>query len=168
VKIMVGKMSLEGIAGLRVKLARGRPKFAAAVGKELQAEGFCQGIRAQLRTRRERLGLDQVAIATKLEIGQPSVSRIENGSGDIGLKTLFRYADAIGLKPVVLFVPSEARIAQQLTQRADLTRPLKDQALVAGAVQQAHETILRAMSDNMSDTLPEFAVKLKESTDASV
>jgi transcriptional regulator with XRE-family HTH domain len=148
--------ALQGTASLREKLARTRPSFAAAIAREQRVEGFCQDIRAQLKVRRELLGLGQAEIATKLEIGQSAVSKLENGNGDIGLKTLFRYADALGVKPFVLFIPSEDRIAEQIVESRADTTPAESHMATAGAVQEAQEHLLRTVSD----ALPEVVAKL--------
>lgn len=147
-------------APLRERLAQGRPQFAAAVEKEQRVEQFCQNIRAQLREQRERFGLEQSAVAAKLEIGQPAVSRLENGSGDIGLKTLFRYADAIGVKPLVLFIPSERQIKERLDQARDETKHGPSTRTPAEAAQEAQESLLRALSESFSESFPDIAVKL--------
>lgn len=54
---------------------------------------------------RSKIGLTQQDIAERLGITQPSVARIESGK-NISLKTLQRYANAIGCKVQLSIVPS--------------------------------------------------------------
>lgn len=145
-----------GTAALRDMLIPGRPQFEAALEKERQVELFCQQIRSDLKARRERIGLDQAVLAKKLEIGQSAVSRLENGRGDIGMKTLYRYADALGMTPVVIFVPSKERIAEEIMGviRPDDAGALRENAV--GAALKAQEMLLRGMSD----AIPAVAAKI--------
>jgi transcriptional regulator with XRE-family HTH domain len=156
-----------GASSLRLRLAQDRPGFSAAVEMEERVEAFCQDIRSQLKQRREKLSLDQSSVAAKLEVSQSAISKIENGSGDIGLKTLFRYADALGVKPLILFMQSKDQIADQIIERrgiadkitearGEANREYAEAAVAADAVQEVQEHLLRTMSD----VLPEMAVKL--------
>lgn len=149
----------QGMAPLREKFSRGRPMLAGAIERERQVEDFCKRIRTQLREQRENRGLDQKAIAQKLEIGQSAVSRLENGAGDVGLKTLFRYAAALGLKPMLLFLPSEPVIAQHvasLIEGKELMEPHESHG-VALRPDQAERLI-----QTVTDLLPVLAIKLTE------
>lgn len=91
----------KGIATLRARLADSHPRFAEADAFERELEHACMLIRGTLRAARKSLGIDQSSLAEKMQVGQPMISRIENGTGDIGMKTLYRYVNALGLALVV-------------------------------------------------------------------
>ena len=57
----------------------------------------------RLKRARESLGLTQEDVATKLEIGRPRYSDIENGKRDVPLKDLYRFAEFYG-RPIDYFV----------------------------------------------------------------
>jgi len=57
----------------------------------------------RLKRARESLGLTQEDVATKLEIGRPRYSDIENGKRDVPLKDLYRFAEFYG-RPVDFFI----------------------------------------------------------------
>lgn len=77
----------------------------AAAGDALEA------VRRKLRLQRNAAGLSQDEVAERLGISQPAVSRIERpGSGDIGLRTLFRYAAAIDCVPEISFRPKDEHL----------------------------------------------------------
>jgi transcriptional regulator with XRE-family HTH domain len=50
--------------------------------------------------------LDQHELGAAVGLTQSAISRIERSAGDIGLKSIYRYARALGLQPVVTFTPS--------------------------------------------------------------
>jgi HTH-type transcriptional regulator/antitoxin HipB len=68
------------------------PEFAE--GLEAGYEDFKIGV--LLRRAREKAGLTQEEVATRLETKKSAISRIENSAGSIRLSTLERYARAIG------------------------------------------------------------------------
>lgn len=57
----------------------------------------------RLKRAREALGLTQEDVATKLEIGRPRYSDIENGKRDVPLKDLYRFAEFYG-RPIDYFI----------------------------------------------------------------
>jgi transcriptional regulator with XRE-family HTH domain len=97
--------ALAGIEAIRNKLRSGNAKFAAAETAVRDAEAFCAFIRSELRIRRKEAGLDQTQVGEKLNLTQSAISKIENGRGDLGLETLYAYAEAVGLRPSVTFAP---------------------------------------------------------------
>jgi transcriptional regulator with XRE-family HTH domain len=97
--------ALAGIEAIRNKLRSGNAKFAAAETAVREAADFCAFIRAELRIRRKEAGLDQAQVGEKLNLTQSAISKIENGRGDLGLETLYEYAEAVGLRPAMTFVP---------------------------------------------------------------
>jgi transcriptional regulator with XRE-family HTH domain len=110
-KTALGKgKAVEGIRALRERMAREIPAFALAVDLDDRAESFCREVRNDLRDERKKQQLDQSVAAKRLDMTQSAISKIENGEGDLGLKTVFRYAHALGLRPVCMFVPDSDRL----------------------------------------------------------
>jgi transcriptional regulator with XRE-family HTH domain len=98
--------ALLGLAALRETLAADNPSFKAALSAEGDAERFCSNVRKELREKRKSLGIDQEKMGRRLNLSQSAISKIEGGRGDIGMKTLHRYARALGLQPVLGYVPT--------------------------------------------------------------
>ncbi len=98
-----------GIRALRDRLSKSSPGFAKASDAEARMEAFCASVRNDLQLRRRDKKLNQEEVAGRLNLTQSAISKIEVGDGDIGLRTLYRYAGAIGLRPVVTFMPDEER-----------------------------------------------------------
>jgi transcriptional regulator with XRE-family HTH domain len=63
--------------------------------------------RLKLGKQRKIKGLDQSTAGKSMDMSQSAVSKIETGEGDIGMKTIFRYARALGLHPVCVFMPAD-------------------------------------------------------------
>ena len=95
----------EGIGALRRRLAEASPDFAAASAEEAWIDQFCAYVRRQLQEHRERQGLLQGDVAQRLGLTQSAISKIESGRGDLGLRTVARYARALGLRPNLTFSP---------------------------------------------------------------
>lgn len=106
--------ALDGIAAMRTVYGRDNPEVEAAHSVEREAEAFCAMVRAQLKQRRKALGWDQARAAKELNISQSAISKIEGGHGDIGLKTVFRYASALERQPLVVLAPLPQEIATVL------------------------------------------------------
>jgi transcriptional regulator with XRE-family HTH domain len=117
----MSNQSASGITGLRSRLASSHPKFAEADAFERQIDNECMRLRARLREARKKLGVDQSSLAERMQVGQPVISRIENGTGDIGVKTLYRYADALGLS-----LTFDIRLEEDRAPSAQLTPPPVD------------------------------------------
>jgi transcriptional regulator with XRE-family HTH domain len=98
--------AVEGIRAFAAELAENVPGFAEAAEIEREADQFCQSVRKSLAQQRAMKCLEQSALAREMGLSQPAISRIERGEGDIGLKTIFRYSRALGLKPYLTFAPS--------------------------------------------------------------
>jgi transcriptional regulator with XRE-family HTH domain len=93
----IPKSNATGITGIRAKLAENNPKFAKADSFEQNLERLLVQLRDRLKEARIKRGVGQSELASRMQVGQPLISRIENGVGDIGLKTLYRYAGALDL-----------------------------------------------------------------------
>ncbi|RBP01259.1 helix-turn-helix protein [Roseiarcus fermentans] len=122
--------ALAQLGALRDRLAVADPAFDAAARVEREAEAFCAKVRADLKADRLASGLSQKDLADRIEVGQSAISKIESGRGDLSLKTVFRIARAMGLRPVLGFAPAHSA--------AEAPRRLPDPAAVAlaGAVQE--------------------------------
>jgi transcriptional regulator with XRE-family HTH domain len=64
-----------------------------------------------LATRRARSGLTQEAVAKRIGTSAPQVSRTENTPANANVRTLMRYADALGMELQVKLVPGKRRSA---------------------------------------------------------
>jgi len=100
------------LSRLRDKLAELTPerrKNVHARAEELIAEELT------LRQLREQLNMTQHDIAERLEVGQDSVSRLEN-RGDIKLSTLQAYVEALGGKLTISAeLPNQEKIELVIT-----------------------------------------------------
>jgi transcriptional regulator with XRE-family HTH domain len=102
--------AVKAIRALRSQLTEMNPAFGDAVALEDEAERFCREARSSLREQRKAQGLDQSDVAKLLDMTQSAVSKIESGEGDIGMKTVFRYAQALGLIPVFTLMQDGSRL----------------------------------------------------------
>lgn len=102
-----------GVQALRRRLAAENPEFAGAEKEEAGASAFCVAVRKTLERHREERHLQQNDVAAYMNMTQSAISKIENGRGDIGLRTVHRYARALGLRPVVLFVPADMPVSER-------------------------------------------------------
>jgi transcriptional regulator with XRE-family HTH domain len=101
---MTGKKTIT-LAEYKEKLSGEYPEFAAAMREEESGLAKCRKVREELKQIRESVGMKQRDVADVLQMSQSVVSRIEQGQGDIGLMTVWRYASALGVEPVISFVP---------------------------------------------------------------
>lgn len=158
--------AVAGIRRLRDRLAKDHPAFAAAAEIESGAEAFCQAVRGDLRALREQRGLNQAALGEIMDMTQSAVCKIETGQGDIGLKSIYRFAEAAGCRPVLVFLPSAqalARHAEAEPQAAADQEAKEDPADLELAVrmEQAQVALLRSVSGDISEIAAEFAELLK-------
>ena len=58
---------------------------------------FLENIGPKVKDLRNRRGMGQVELAKAAGVGQPLISRIENGTANPSLRTLIRLADALGV-----------------------------------------------------------------------
>jgi transcriptional regulator with XRE-family HTH domain len=142
--------AIEGIRALRSQLAEANPDYALAIDLENDAEGFCREVRKSLREQRKAQKLDQAEVAAMLDLTQSAVSKIESGEGDLGLKTVFRYAHALGLVPVCLLLPDSSRLFP------------KNAAAAAKAAQDLQTDFVKETSNAMSSAVAGLARALGE------
>ena len=66
----------------------------------------------ELIAARARAGLTQADVAERMGTTQSTVARIEGGRATPSLRSVQRYADAVGCRAVVRLEPAKARAAQ--------------------------------------------------------
>ena len=71
----------------------------------MQADELKRVFRDNLRTRREELGLTQVALADRLGVGQPYISDLEAGRKRPLVDTLADIAEALETTPAFFLTP---------------------------------------------------------------
>lgn len=69
--------------------------YAAVVDIDEQADAFVSGVRELLREARKARGVSVTELAQRLQVAQPTISAIESGTGNLGLRTLARYLAAL-------------------------------------------------------------------------
>jgi transcriptional regulator with XRE-family HTH domain len=148
---------VRGIRAMRERLADAHQSFRAAVDDEAEAERFCQSLRDDLRTLRVKRELDQSSLAKELGMTQSAVSKLEKSAGDIGLKTVFRYARALGLRPVCVFVPSAEQLIKEAPQSQDRAGPAGITPQAALAMEAVEVKLVRSMSDSLLNVMPGLA-----------
>jgi transcriptional regulator with XRE-family HTH domain len=137
------------LGALRNRLAAADPKFNAAARVEREAEALCDEVRSDLKAYRHTLGVSQKELAERVELGQSAISKIESGRGDLSLKTVFRIADALGLRPVLAFAPAAHGAEERLAAEA-----VTATAALASAVQ---EDLLRKIPDIVQEAVARVA-----------
>jgi transcriptional regulator with XRE-family HTH domain len=143
--------AVDSIRAFAADLAGKVPGFAEGAEIEREADHFCRSVREALGEHREVQNLNQAALGQAMGLSQPAVSRIERGDGDIGLKTIYRYARALGLKPHLSFAPSVALAAQGASADPVL-------AAVVAEVGQVQDELLEAFHRS----LVEHQVRMQE------
>jgi transcriptional regulator with XRE-family HTH domain len=140
--------ALERLKQLRGRLEVENPAFRVASQLERRVEAFCEAARDDLKARRKSLKWDQARLADALGYSQSAISKLESGHAELTLKSLYRMADALGLRPVIAFVPS----ARALTGgEIDEAAPENASMLEAArAVEEAQAAMIRNMPQAMT------------------
>lgn len=153
--------AVAGIRALRETLQRDNPHFQAAVTAGREANAFVQSVRADLAAHRKLADLSQEDVGQRLDLGQSAISKFENGQGDLSMKTVYRFAQALGFRPVLLMVPS-ARAPVTVASADSGGDLLTDPHAAIGdgptsaravAVEEAQVALLRGLSDIMPGVL---------------
>jgi len=105
----------------KAELAKDSPEIAAAFDFEEYCGRFLKMTRLQLTFLRKASKISQKDIAERLGMTQSAVSRIENGQGDLGMATVYRYTMALGLRPIVNYAPSPSLSAAKEDIKAVLS-----------------------------------------------
>ena len=145
--------ALSQLGALRDRLAAVDTRFQAAAQMERDAEAFCDKVRTDLKLHRLAIGLNQKELAERVDVSQSAISKMESGRGDLNLKTVFRIADALRLKPVMGFA-SAAPHAAAAEGHAPVAAAAARAAAVAGAVQ---EDLIRKIPDIVQEAVARAA-----------
>lgn len=78
---------------------------------EAEAKNSLKHIREQLINLRSSKNLKQKELADYLGVSQSAISKIENGSGDIGWQTLYRVCRALGYTPSVTLTDNSSPLS---------------------------------------------------------
>jgi transcriptional regulator with XRE-family HTH domain len=153
--------AVSGIRAMRDRLSKENPDMKAAIGIEAEAEQFCQEVRAGLRDERKKQGIDQSKLAESLDLTQSAISKIEGGQGDLGVKTVFRYAHALGLRPICIFVPTAGRLFQFAREGGVGGLKTMITPHAAQAFAQAQVNLVRQTCSNVSNAMTWFVHGIK-------
>jgi transcriptional regulator with XRE-family HTH domain len=82
------------------------PQVAPAAPAKPRADGGLDDIGPRLGEMRRSLGMTQLEVAFKMGTTQPALARLEKGEAKANLRTLSRYAEALGRRAVVQLTPS--------------------------------------------------------------
>ena len=141
---------LSQLGALRNRLAAADPGFNAAARVERDAEALCDEVRSDLKAYRHTLGVSQKELAERVELGQSAISKIESGCGDLSVKTVFRVAKALGLRPVLAFAPA--------THAAeDHPSPAETATATAALASAVQEDLIRKIPDIVQEAVARLA-----------
>jgi len=91
--------SAQSLDELRTVLETRNPAFRKAADERRCAEAMVDHLRAALKRTRKRVHIRQAQLAATMGTTQSSVSAVENGSGDLGMVTLFKYLEGLNVDP---------------------------------------------------------------------
>jgi len=152
--------ALAGLETMREGLRKSNPDFAEAEAGVRDAVNFCMSVRRELRQRRKTIKLDQSKLGEMLGLSQSAVSKIENGRGDMGLETLYEYADAVGLRPAVVFVPTAHAMADRESESSKShpgeQTPKEDYVLPPKAVEAAQIAMIQTLTKSIPEIFGKF------------
>ncbi|HEY5305658.1 MAG TPA: helix-turn-helix transcriptional regulator [Pseudolabrys sp.] len=151
--------AVQGLAKMRSVLRESIPAFAAAENSAQGAEHFCHSVRQDLQRRRKAQRVGQADVGVRLGLSQSAVSKIETGKGDLSLKTLYLYAEALGLEPAVVFVPSALSMESLLPASAALNSAFSSQAAFAVGAQIE---LIKRVSECVTGTMTGLVTEAKE------
>ena len=139
------RKAVSDLRALRQKLRDEVPGYDDAVVLEHAADAFCQSVRRTMKALRKQAHVDQNELGKRMNLSQSAVSKIEIGQGDIGLKSIFRFGQALGMRPVVVWVPS----AEDVLMEAG--GPHKKGATAADKLQDAAASLDGTTDDIIED-----------------
>jgi transcriptional regulator with XRE-family HTH domain len=90
------------------------PQVATTAPVKQQADGELDDIGPRLGEMRRSLGMTQLDVAFKMGTTQPALARLEKGDAKANLRTLSRYAEALGRRAVVRLTPSTELVPRRL------------------------------------------------------
>ena len=143
--------ALDQLAALSARLSEAHPAFREALRLEHESEAFCERLRKEIRARRKALGWDQARLAAALGVNQSTISKIEKGPGDLGLKTLYRISVALGLHPTLSLAPPPAAFAPGI-ETADPVESLT-LSIRTRAWEAAQDVIVRRSTEALNEAI---------------
>ncbi|MGH7042968.1 MAG: helix-turn-helix domain-containing protein [Acetobacteraceae bacterium] len=147
--------ALQGLATMRDVLRHEVPGFGEAEAQARDADAFAAAVRADLRAHRRALGLDQTAFGARLGLSQSAISKIETGSGELGLGTVARYAEALGCRPVLLLRRTAGEGSEDRAAPGQAAGTLMA-SLTPLAVDALQDELLRHLSEWIPHALAKF------------
>jgi HTH-type transcriptional regulator/antitoxin HipB len=154
--------ALQGLENIRRTLRQSNSAFEIAEASLKNAEAFSASVSNQLRQRRKAAGLDQSDIGEKLDVSQSAISKVELGQAELGLETLYEYAEALGLRPAVMFIQSARSIVDRMPcygaplDAAQEAIPAPIYAMEAAAVEVMQVALLQSVSGCMPGMMSEI------------
>jgi transcriptional regulator with XRE-family HTH domain len=100
-----------------------------------------EDLRVNVVVGRAHARLSQVQLAERAGVSRPTVSRIERGSGDVGIEVVQRIADALGVTVASLFEPvdtSPVDDAEIARRAADPPEEFSDLGPLLAAIDEAN------------------------------
>lgn len=87
----------------------------------------------RVREMRERRGWTQAELARRLYVDRTTVNKIEKGTrGDVTIRQLFAFADALGTSPVYLLTPGEDEANVEITERGRVVTATEARGWIRG------------------------------------
>jgi transcriptional regulator with XRE-family HTH domain len=90
------------------------PQVATVAPFKQRPDGGLDDIGPRLGEMRRSLGMTQLDVAFKMGTTQPALARLEKGEAKANLRTLARYAEALGRRAVVQLTPSTDAVPRRL------------------------------------------------------
>jgi transcriptional regulator with XRE-family HTH domain len=90
------------------------PQIATPAPVIARADGGLDDIGPRLGEMRRSLGMTQLDVAFRMGTTQPALARLEKGEAKANLRTLSRYAEALGRRAVVQLTPSTDAVPRRL------------------------------------------------------
>jgi transcriptional regulator with XRE-family HTH domain len=143
--------ALNQLAALKTRLSDAHPEFREALRLEHESEAFCERVRKEIKARRKALGWDQARLAAALGVNQSTISKIEKGPGDLGMKTLYRISVALGLHPTLSLAPPPAAFGagiETVDPGESLTLSIRTRAWEA-----AQDVIVRRSTEALNEAI---------------
>lgn len=156
---------------LKERVFSQHPDVKERYDEHRRAKAFVASVREDLASLRRHKKLRQSDLAQRLGVSQPVISRIESDKGsDPGLETLFRYAEACGMKPVVMFVPSSGDVLDDAMTRAVHlagAEPAHDAEDERQTLVEAQQAILMTVREALHATLDKTVRSMAEDLSGS-
>lgn len=107
------------VSEIETAIAEVNPGYRRLVERDRKIAAVVEALRALLKERLRASDKSQLDLARELGVDPSAVSRGLSGKGDIGLKTLLRYAGALDANPAELLGLAQARAGGGWAKPAD-------------------------------------------------